>query len=76
MQESNQLSYIYQKQNNKEEMEKALHNLYVLAPEVAESMLHILIPKGVSLKDMDYEDLWSKLVANLTRQDKEKDESS
>ena len=66
------LSYIYQKQNNKEEMEKALHNLYVLAPEVAESMLHILIPKGVSLKDMDYEDLWSKLVANLTRQDKEK----
>ena len=53
-------------------MEKALHNLYVLAPEVAESMLHILIPKGVSLKDMDYEDLWSKLVANLTRQDKEK----
>ena len=27
------LSYIYQKQNYKEEMEKSLHNLYVLAPD-------------------------------------------
>ena len=66
------LSYIYQKQNNREEMEKALHNLYVLAPDVAESMIHILMPNGASLNDMDYEDLWGKLVLSLTKQDKEK----
>lgn len=66
------LSYIYQKQHNKEEMEKALHNLYVLAPDVAESMIHILMPNGAGLKDMDYEDLWGRLVLSLTKQDKEK----
>lgn len=66
------LSYIYQKQNKRLEMEKALHNLYVLAPDVAESMLHILIPNGADLKDMDYEDLWGKLVMHLTKQDKDK----
>lgn len=66
------LSYIYQKQNNKEEMEKSLHNLYVLAPDVAEGMIHILIPNGISLNNMDYEDLWGSLVQNLTKQDKEK----
>lgn len=66
------LSYIYQKQNNREEMEKALHNLYVLAPDVAESMIHILMPNGAALHDMDYEDLWGRLVLSLTKQDKEK----
>ena len=66
------LSYIYQKQNNREEMEKALHNLYVLAPDVAESMIHILIPNGAALHDMDYEHLWGRLVLSLTKQDKEK----
>lgn len=66
------LSYIYQKQNNKAEMGNALHNLYVLAPDVAESMLHILMPDVTALKDMDYEDLWGRLVLSLTKQDKEK----
>lgn len=66
------LAYIYQKQNNQAEMEKALHNLYVLAPDVAESMLHILIPNRAALKDMDYEDLWGRLVLSLTKKDTEK----
>ncbi|MDY5050141.1 MAG: hypothetical protein SPF17_01870 [Candidatus Mucispirillum faecigallinarum] len=65
------LAYLYQKQNNKVEMEKALHNLYVLAQDVAENMFNILIPKGVSLKDKDYEDMWSELVAELTKPEKE-----
>lgn len=65
------LAYLYQKQNNKIEMEKALHNLYVLAQDVAENMFNILIPKGVSLKDKDYEDMWNELVAELTKPEKE-----
>lgn len=60
------LSYIYHKADFKENLEKAFHDLFVLAPEVANGMVPIIFPKGITQKEADYEDLWNRFFLDVS----------
>lgn len=62
------LSYIYHKTNNQSALKQSFHNLFLLAPNIAEGMAPIVFPKGVTSQDGDYEDLWVELYATYTEE--------
>lgn len=57
------LAYIYKNNSKKAEMEEAIHNLKKSAPNVAKDIISILLPKGIKVSDIDYEDMWDDLAA-------------
>ena len=61
------LSYIYHKTSLYDNMKSSFHKLYILAPDIAESMMPILFPRGLSYDDMDYGDLWTVFIQNLAK---------
>lgn len=70
------LSYIYHTRHKTQEMEKALHDLFVLVPDIAESMINILLPANMPDNSLDYEDLWLGLLLDCTIQKNETQNSN